>query len=476
MKPGSPIVSMTPTNPMLHRSGARPRVRRRTTMIAVAGVLLCAFAACESEPDEPDEPGDPRQVRTSFAFAIPGENAESGMFVSLDEDPDARGRFAGTVTFSNAFDVAQVLPAEATMDTERVLHLPAGEAEGLFFYFQWDSVELSVEDQDGDGGLESGTGRIVGRTTPNNDFTRDFTAALDGFPVTAAAYRVYSRFDAMAPWDPIRISFRQPVSSDQIERCRVLADGQEVPGKLTALGPGELHTTAEFVPDAFYPLGATIEVDVGGMKNALGVPVTMEQEPIAVLADPGTILSNPGFEQALAGWHSVGDAVAMAAAGDLAPIEGASMAALRTALPPEVHSDSGLLGYFDVPMDATGLDLSLVLLAAAESLPQRVAIRIYHDPAAAAPEVLNVYEFDHESAVFEPCDCSDLGADPPLTRRTAPFLHQIDLSALRGKRVFLEIQLNGEPYSTFDALAVHPIPPPPPPVPAILLIDDLKLR
>jgi hypothetical protein len=475
MKPCSPMTSMTPTNPTLHRSGARPRVHRRTAMIAVAGALLCAFAGCESSPDEPDEPGEPRQVRTSFAFEIPGEGVEYGMFVSLDEDPDARGQFAGTVTFSNAFDVAQVLPTEATMDSERVLHLPAGEALEFYFFFRWDSVELRLEDQDGDGVMESGTGRIVGRTTPSVDFTNDFTAALDGFPVTATAWRRPSPFREMEPWQSLSIDFRQPVSEAEIQRCRVLADGQEVPGKLTALGAGELHTTAEFVPDAFYPLGATIEVEIGGMENALGVPVTMEHEPIPVLSDPGTILSNPGFEQALAGWHPGGDAVVVAGAGDLAPVEGAGMAALRSQIGPDGRADSRLIGYLDVPTDATALDLSLALLAPEENLPEVVVIRLYRDLAAAGYETLDAYEFDHEAAVLEPCACEAIQADPPLTRRTAPFSHTIDLSALRGERVFLEIQLYGVLHFPPGALAVLPLDPPPT-GPAILLVDDLKLR
>jgi hypothetical protein len=439
-------------------------------------MLLCALAGCESSPDEPEEPGDPRQVRTSFAFEIPSEGVEYGMFVSLDEDPEARGQFAGTVTFSNAFDVAQTLATEATMDSERVLHLPAGEAaDFIYFYFRWSSIELRLEDQDGDGALESGTGQIVGGTSLNNDFTDNFTAALDGFPVTATAWRAPSPLGEMAPWDSLSIAFRQPVSSDQLQSCRVLANGQEVPGELTPLGQGELLTEARFVPDAFYPLGATIEVEIDGMKNALGVPVTMEHEPIQVLADPGTLLSNPGFEQALAGWYPAGDAVVVAGAGDLTPVEGASMAALRSEIGSSGRVDSRLIGYLDVPAVATALDVSLAILAPEESLPGVVVIRLYHELAEGGYEELEAYRLDPEAAVLEPCACEAIEADPPLTRRTAPFSHPIDLTALRGKRVFLEIQLYGVRYSTSGPLAVLPLDPVPT-APAILLVDDLQIR
>lgn len=120
--------------------------------------------------------------------------------------------------------------------------------------------------------------------------------------------------------------------------------------------------------------------------------------------------------------------------------------------------------------------MSLVLLTPEEALPQSIAMRLYHDLAEGGHEVLGVYEFDHESAELEACDCDELGADPPLTRRTAPIRHEIDLSALRGQRVFLEIQLDGDRWFGPGQLAVAPIPPPPPPVPAILLVDDLQIR
>ena len=473
MKPCSPIPSMTPSNPMLHRSGARPRSRQRTAMAAVAGALLCAFAGCQASPDEP---GEPRQVRTSFPFETETPGLEYGMFVILDEDPEARGQFAGTVTFNGGAGFVAITSTEATMDADRVLRIPAGYVYDALDSFGWNVIELRLEDKDGDGVLESGTGRIAGGTTPYDNFSDDFVAEPDGYPVTAGTWNYsFSPIEEALPWESLLLGFGQPVSSDQIQRYRVLADGQEVPGKLTARDEGELHTEAVFVPDAFYPLGATIEVEIDGMENALGVPVTMEHQPIQVLADAGSILSNPGFEQALAGWHTVGDAAVVAGAGDLAPVEGASMAALRSRIGPSFHADSRLVGYLDVPMDATALDVSLALLVTEEFLPDQAAIRLYRDLAEGGYEELDGYQLDHEAAVFEPCACEALETDPSLTRRTGPFSHRIDLSALRGERVFLEIRLHGLLKYAPGPLAVLPLEPPPT-GPAILLVDDLQLR
>jgi hypothetical protein len=469
MKPCSPVPSMTPTMPGPRRSGARPRTRQRTAMAALA--LLCAFAGCEpeehEEPEQPEQPGEPRQVRTSFTFEILSEGAEHGVFLILDEDPVARGQFAGTVAVHNGLDFVDIRPAEATMDSKRVLHLADGEAtDGQYFQLQWSTLDLELEDQDGDGVLESGTGRILGGTRQTSGFSDDFTAAPDGFPVTATARRYNSPLEEMAPWESLLIQFGQPVSSEQIQRYRVLADGQQVPGK-TRSDESDLLTAVVFVPDRFFPLGATVEVVIDGMENALGVPVIMEHEPIQVLPDPGSILSNLGFEQALAGWYTAGDVAAVAGAGDLTPVEGTSMAALRNQIGPDGRFDSNLIGHLDVPLDTNALDVSLALLIPDEDLPKEASIRLFHDPAEGEHEVLDVYQFDRGAAVYEPCACEAIEADPPLTQRTGPFLHTIDLSAFRGERVFLEIRLHAEIYGPVE---------PPPSRPAILLVDDLKLR
>jgi hypothetical protein len=470
-----------PSIHMSQRSDTRSRSRRSAATAAAACALCCALAGCIDSPADPGEPGPPRQVRTAFAFQVDPAERDFGMFLILDEDADARGQFAGTMTVNGVTDIGfiavQIEPAAATMESG-TLRIPAGglpsTSGGL--YLEWDDIELRLQDQDGDGVLESGAGHIAGTVHVLDDFQDDFTAAPDGFPVAARAYRATPATPEMLPWETLVIALDQPVSSDEIQRARVLADGQEVPGQIEVDQAGELHTGFRFTPDGFYPLNAIIEVELGGMENAIGVPVILEQDPIQVQADPGTLLPNLGFEQALAGWYAVGDVAAVAGAGDQAPVEGAGMAALRTALTADEHRDSRLIGYLDVPADATTLDLSLALLATEDSLPGSVVVRLYHDLAEGGHEVLDVYEFDHEAAVFEPCDCGELGADPPLTRRAGPFRHEIELSALRGERVFVEIQLFGEPWSGPVQRAVAPIPPPLPPIPAILLVDDLQIR
>jgi hypothetical protein len=467
---------------VLPRNQARPRLGRRAAT-AAAGALLCALAGCVSapaEPGEPIEPGEPRKVRTSFRVEA-SDSTQYGVFLSLDEDPAQRGKLTGTLAVSGEVYLlwrgVEIALAEATMEGSTLRLAPGALPDTGTLYFSWDILDIRLEDEDGDGVMESGTGMISGAALSPGSFQDIFTAAPDGYPVVARAYRkTAGAADHMLPWEALAVTLEQPVSNDQIERYRVLADGQEVAGELAFVGSEGLHTSFTFTPDDFLPMGATIEVDLGGVENVVGVPVVLEQDETQVMADPGALSINPGFEQALAGWYASGDAVVMASAGDLVPVEGTGMAALRTALTERQHSLSRLFGYLDVPVDATALDLSLALLAPEEALPTRVAMRLHHVRADGGHEEIEVYEFDHEAAVFEPCDCGELGASPPLTRRAGPLRHEIDLSALRGQRVFLEIELHGEPWSGPRLRAVAPIPPPPPPIPSVVLVDDLQIR
>jgi hypothetical protein len=470
--------------PLSSRNLASPLPGRRAST-AAAGALLCALAGCitaPGEPGEPNVPGEPRLVRTSFAFQVDPAERDFGMFLSLDERDDVRGQLIGNMTVNGVTDIGFIavdsMPAMGTMDERGVLRIPAGALPSTpgGLYLEWDDIELRLQDQDGDGVMESGTGHIAGTVHVRNRFDDDVTAAPDGFPVTARVYRASQVTPEMLPWETLVVALDQPVSSDEIPRHRVLADGQEVPGQIELVKTGEIHTAFRFTPDGFYPLGATIEIALDGMKNAIGVPMTLEAAPIEVMADPGSFEPNLGFEQALTGWYVAGDAAVVAGAGNLAPVEGAGMLALRTAIIDSQDRDSRLLGYLDVPADATTLDLSLALLVPEEQLPGSIAMRLHRALPDGGHEVLEVYEFDHESVVLEPCACGGLGTDPPLARRAGPFRQEIDLSALRGQRVFLEIQLFGEPWSGPSVRAVAPIPPPIPAIPAMLLVDDLQIR
>lgn len=457
---------------VLPRTPAWPRPGRRVSA-AAAGALLCAAAGCIIAPAEP---GEPRKVGTSFTLEDTSGAREYGVFLRLDESATERGVFTGTMAVNGevpfqgrAVELTQV---EATM-VDGALRVPAGEllVGPSAFYFAWETITLRLEDEDGDGVLESGTGRMSGSIYDS------FTAARDGYAAQPQAYRAGVAADVMLPWEDLYIDFDQPIGIDAIERYRVLADGQEVAGSFAFEDQGGLHMSVRFTPDDYLPLGAVNEFEADGLTNFIGAPVVVAQPSLPILPDPGAFSTNLGFEQSLAGWYTNGDVSVIGRAGELLPVEGAGMAALRT-LPglDENVARSSMFGYLDVPADATVLDLSLALLATADELPASFTVHVHRLLPEGGHMLVESYEFDHEAAVFEPCDCGVIGDDPPLTRRAGPFRHEIDLTGFRGERVFVELRLYGEPWSGRSPFAVAPIPPPLPPILSVVLVDDLQIR
>jgi hypothetical protein len=295
------------------------------------------------------------------------------------------------------------------------------------------------------------------------------------------------RSNLLLPWQPVHLELRQPVTVDQAMRYRVLVNGEEVPGETHVQPVSNVVTTVEFVPHVFYPMGAELQVEATGMENALGAPVTFAHPPIPVMEDPGLAAdTNLGFEQELAGWQvTAGTAYAAESFLDVVPAEGTGMVVIESGGPePGVGTalyDNRVVGYIDVPADASTLDLSLAVLVPADVLPSVVSVRLYNEGLDAI-ETLDVYALAHGTEVFEACDCLGTPADRALARRMGPVRREIALEAFRGKRVFLELHVKSEvwwlPRSALHALvrAVQPIPPPPPPVPSALVVDDIQIR
>lgn len=469
-------------NPVrLSRSRARIVWGRRNLFLAASAVLWGLSGCTLPDDGEPGEPGEPpgdsqgRQVRTTFQVTLGDYEAPTGVFLSLDEAPNAAGLFDGSLTLSSSGRATSVRVA-ATLDGERELTVAAGALGSV----HWDELRIDLRDTDGDDVFESGSGRIEGRLVSysgEDPFVRDFQAAPDAFRALATARPEGNFSGTLLPWQPLMIELGQPVQVEHISSYVVLADGQPIWGQTQLLeyDPYHSYTAVRFLPEIFYPLGAEITIETLDMENTLGTAVESDPTPILVIADPGLASDNLGFEQALAGWSAVGTVTTEASYGGVVPGEGAAMAVLQTGGLAGA-GDTRLVGYFDVPADASELDLSLEVLAG-ERLPAAVTVRLYRDDYLFELDAFEVYEFVHEAENFVPCDCADLD----LTRRTGAFRRQVSLAGFRGERVFIELRVDGGerlPSSPPDvrALGVRPIPPPPPPAPAALVVDDIQIR
>jgi hypothetical protein len=232
------------------------------------------------------------------------------------------------------------------------------------------------------------------------------------------------------------------------------------------------------VPQTFYPPGSELQIVPIDLQNALGTQVESDGATLPVIAEVGPANVNLGFEQGLAGWSTVGNVTAVASHGEAAPVEGTAMAVLESGyLDDDFIYDSRLIGYLDVPEDASELSISLEVMSE-DRLPAGVTVRLYRDDYLFEVDAFEIYEFGHEAEVFAPCDCTDLG----LTRRTGPFRRQVSLAGFRGERVFLEIRLDARerlasrPPEGAQALGVLPTPPPALPTIAALVVDDIQIR
>jgi hypothetical protein len=469
-------------------STARPRAYRAAAL-ALSAVVTCALPACLiGDPAPPAPPDlDGQQVRTAFVIEAVPDQPGVGFFLILDRADETSAMFTGMVYVAHD-DRATAIQVSGTMDERGEISLSTGAGGGA----SWDALRIAVRDQDDDGVYESGAGHMSGFYSPTYPeiytFDLDFQAAPDAFtptPAWAVADTAIYRQSAnlLLPWQSIHIELGQPVPVDQARSYRVLADGQEVPGVSLMTAPGGMVTDLELIPHAFYPLGAEIVVESTGMTGALGAAVIFEHAPLPVMEDPGLASDNLGFEQGLTGWRAINDVRTVNNVGDVLPAEGTNMALVNISSIGSTY-ESRLIGHIDVPADATELDLSLAVLVPADRTPDVIAVRLYHDDETDGLDALDIYELDPFTEVFETCDCLDTDPYQPLTRRAGPLRRQIALEAFRGRRVFLEMLIEGDPSRSGVApLAVSPevrgllpIPPPPPPIPGALIIDDIQIR
>ncbi|WP_428267504.1 hypothetical protein [Haliangium sp.] len=456
------------------------RARRRA--LALAPLVLGLGACIDSSPSDPGDdplPSDISQVRTSFRISTSGVADDYGIFLVLDGDPETTspGTLAGYMTVVGS-EVSAHVPVIASVDADDTVRLPAGTQISVgVATLDWDELSLTMRDEDGDGVYESGSGYNEGQleALPGAllEFAHDFEAGPRAFETTGRVVRVEGYGDGLLPWEPLRIELRQPMEPSERASFRLLVNGEELAGSFAS----DLAPTAELVfrPHGFYPLGGAITVDTGAARNLLGGAIEIDTDGLSVIPDQGPITDNPGFEDELSGWHGVGQVSAVADFHDQPPPEGSLQAVIEAN--PEIDSayEHGLIGYLDVPADATALSLLLGFFSEADQLPQVVSVRMYRDTGDDLENV-ELYSFDHTTQL-DPCNCSGEGIDP-LTRRLDPVAVQGDLTALTGQRVFVEIYLSARIHysSASQARGIAPIPPPPPPVHAALVVDDVRVE
>ena len=315
-------------------------------------------------------------------------------------------------------------------------------------------LRITVLDDDGDGAADSASGvasgswqRALGDIFDQSTHNSTMTAGLDS-TATGASLFVSRTVLTLLPFEAVNVRFQEPLrEADVRANLRVLAGGTAVTGEIALAATGGLVTGATFQPDAFLPFGAEVTLDLAALQDPSGNALTAPDARVPVVADPGLLSDNTGFEAGLDGWIALGQASAQGEFQGFAPVAGAAQAVVR--------EGGTLAGVLDVAADATALELSVAVLSELGQVDaDRTAVIALRKPGGALIEIFDVADVKDQ---FQDCGtCTDYGQSVGPLRRT------IDLTPHRGQRVFLTVDVRSSFFIGVNFFAA--------------LVDDIEIR
>ncbi len=431
----------------------------KTTLLstfAVVAALCITGCACGIEEHQPPELADTiltqltlepvfKEPRTFFARP---EKVTGLLSLSID----AEKRVSGVMSFPGAStSLAEVHGRlegkRVTLDSQE-LQVPPNNT------FAWKRFELDFTS--GETMWETATGSAEGRwqqfggdVVDSSPVTVKLTGAADVQPGRARVEPMMKNTYRFTLWpsDTLRIHLNEPVArADAEAKIRVLSNNQVVPGALISTPILGRVTSLEFQPSILLPFGAPVRLDLGGLTDLRGNPVDAP-EAVPVVADPGSLLNNPSFENGLTGWSVLGaEGIPSGEFKEVLPAEGAQQLVLR--------QDSGVAGYFDVPMTATALSLSLAFFSESKVATPGYSGTVRLHAAGQPPQVLFDGAAQVEASID--CNCSEFG------HRVGPERITADLVPLRGKRVFLVAESRSAQFIGINYFAI--------------VLDDVKVQ
>jgi hypothetical protein len=316
-------------------------------------------------------------------------------------------------------------------------------------------LRLSLLDGDGDGAVDGAQGeaagswsRGLGDVFDQTPYSSTLTAGLDARGTTASLSVPRSTL-TLLPFDAVNVRFEEPLrETDVRDHLRILAGGTAVTGELTLAATGGLVTGATFQPDAFLAFGADVTIDHAGLEDPSGNALAAPDARVPVVADPGALTDNAGFESELAGWIALGQTGVEGAFQGIAPAEGAAQAVVR---------EGGTLAIaLDVGAGATELELSVaVLTEGSEVDANHTAVIALRTPGGELMEI-----FDVADVADQLQDCAACTAT--YSKSVGPLRRTIDLTPHRGQRVFLTVDVRSSFFIGVNFFAA--------------LVDDIQIR
>jgi hypothetical protein len=457
------------------RTRLRPRGRPPAALLSLC---LGVASACSDEPSvAPD--AAPAPDATPELDAAPGPDAAPGgtslpplaytLALTYGTPPFIISRPA-TIAGHLYLDVdgGLVTGTISTRDTDTVsLASVSGRVEGADIVLEdvtvavtpggslgLDELHITLRDADDDGEVDGAAGeaagswqRVLGDVVDQTTHTSIMAAGLDA-RATSASLFVARTVLALLPFEGVNVRFQEPLrEADVRDNLRILADGTAVAGELTVAATGGLVTGATFQPDAFLGFGAEVTLDLAALQDPSGNALTASDARVPVVADPGPLAGNTGFESGLTGWIALGQADTQGAFQGLAPAAGAAQAVVR--------EGGTLAAALDVAAGATELELSVAVLSEIGQVDaDRTTVIALRKPGGALIEIFDVADVADQ---FQSCGtCTEYGQSVGPLRRT------IDLTPHRGQRVFLTVDVRSSFFIGVNFFAA--------------LVDDIQVR
>jgi hypothetical protein len=444
---------------------------------ALLSLYLCVTAACIGEPAlgpgagapdagapdaaPPDGIEIPRGVSLpplAYTLALTYPTGPSGpdtITGHLYLDVDAGGQVAGGISAVGTGPVA-LAKINGRVEGAEIVFLDSGVGVAPDGSLSLDELRISLLDQDGDGAADSAAGRATGLWLRGQGeiaelamHTSTLTAGLDTTATTASLVVPHDDLELL-PYDAVHVFFEEPLrEADVRDELRILAGGTAITGELIFYSAGGLVTGATFQPDRFLPYGAEVTIDLAGLQDPSGNALAASAARAPVIPDPGVLSGSAGFETDLAGWIVLGQVSTQGAFQGLAPAEGAAQAV--------VPEGSTLAAALDVAADATELELSVALLTRSATSADAAAGKAVVALRAADGEQIAIFDAGDVAGQLQPCaTCTEYGQVVGPLRRT------IDLTPLRGRRVFLIVDVQESSWWDPNGFAA--------------LVDDIQIR
>ncbi len=336
-------------------------------------------------------------------------------------------------------------------------YIPDHEAQ-----LSWDRFELVLEDLDGDGWLDAGSGTFDGeldsfvdRVTTTTDITGgEITAEPDTRDAVATASSSGRDRGRLFPYDGVRVRFNKPVrANDVVDKLVLLVDGEVTEASVTPVSPVDMPdraggspvsvtAMASVVPAAPIPLGTEVGVEVAGIRDVSAREVK-GAEPVDAAADLGSALSNLDFAQDFDRWHRIGaielreqfEGAEPAAADRFVVLTELAQLVAELDLPEDAESITmAFTGFVDTYPEIIGTEISAEIVHAnGEQLSDAVPGRVTEDGMIECEQGCSSYLY-----------------------RTAPIPLELDVREAAGERVFLRVTVSANGYAAaVEDLRLH---------------------